>query len=351
MISQSVTGLMENPISVTGDGTNLYVLDNWGPRIEKYNIQTGAFIGWIGWISSSPTGPVGTSCVGATGFTPGWCVGGTPTGGGTYQGLGEMNNSQSITYAPSTGYLYVFDQGNMRVASYSATSGAFEGWIGRENATPTSCSGGATSVTRTYNGNNYVYTNGWCMGGSAQSAINGADPGGGFNNNGTAATDNTYLYVANQGNGRIDKFNLSSGQYVASMRSRPDLYTSGWETSPTNYGNDSWQLDPFGMWTDGVNLYATIGSYYVAKYSLQTGNVVGWKGAIAAGASLVAPADCVGATGFTPDWCQSSPGSSNGAMATSLFMGGFNNSNFVTGDANYIYISDSNNNRITRLPK
>ena len=75
MIAQSIDGLLRGPTGITGDGTYLYVTDASLHRINKYNMSTGAFVGWIGYIQTAPSGgPVG--CNGASGLNPGWCTGG-----------------------------------------------------------------------------------------------------------------------------------------------------------------------------------------------------------------------------------------------------------------------------------
>jgi hypothetical protein len=347
--SNTLNSLFYLPMGITGDGTYIYVVDQGLSRVMKLNASTGAFVGWIGNIGTPPTGG-DAGCNGATAgtFTPGWCTGGYPAGG---TGNGMLANPSGITYVPASGKLYVVDNNNHRISSYNATTGAFTGWIGRTNVTP---SGGCTWALNASNYN--VSTSGWCMGGTAQASPQG-DKGGGFyfwpgntTMNGIT-TDGTNLYVANFYNYRIDKISLN-GVWLGAAYTRWDLYTVPWETNTTTVsswgtGTGNANFYPTGLWTDGTNIYGNVNTGQVVwKMSMATGKMLGWQGGILPGGYPSAgDAGCAGATTNTPGWCQ------GGTTNPGYKMGQFSTSHHMSGDSNFIYVTDRDTNRVTRLPK
>ena len=255
-----------------------------------------------------------------------------------------LYNPAQLTYA--NGSLYVADVSNQRISSYSASTGAFTGWIGRISTNPTSgCSYGN-------NGAGYsVSQSGWCFGGTATSAGTGTDKGGGFSNANGITNDGTYLYVANYYNNRIDRIRMADGVTTGVVRLRADIYTDVWQTTNATM-NTGWYnvTPPINLWTDGTYIYATAYNMTgtsgsgVVKVNLTTGTVVGWQGAITT-APTAGDTNCAGASLVTPGWCQ------GGATAIGYTMGGFNSPVGISGDANFIYITDDQNHRMTRVPK
>jgi hypothetical protein len=346
MMSNLTNGIMNGPSGVVGDGNFLYVLDINQHRVQKFVQPTGAYVGWIGNVATTPTGgAAGCTSTTAGNFTPGWCTGGISQSG---NGNGMLNQPSNLTV--TGGNLYVVDANNHRVNSYSAATGAFNGWIGRVATAPT---GGCTTAT---NGSGYtVSTGGWCVGGTSTAAVSG-DKGGGFNFDTRAGitTDGSFLYIANTNNYRIDKWNLS-GVFMGATSSRWDNYTYTWTTNATTLGTTWANLGcsyPRGIWTDGVSLYGVgynqCGSSNVSvawKIKLDTGTMIGWKGRINTSPNNGDPG-CAGATGNTPGWCQ------GGTAGYGYTLGGFTgNSNYINGDSNFVYVSDENSHRVTRLPK
>jgi hypothetical protein len=350
LVPTTTDGIFRYPTSITGDGTYLYVVDKELDRIQKFNIATGAYVGWIG--SAGSTAPTGgaAGCIGLSQgtATPGWCTGGTSQTG---SGDGQFNDPLAITTVG--GNLYVIDSSNSRVVSINATTGAFNGWIGRINAAPTIC-------TTASNGAYTVSTSGWCRGGTAQQASSN-DRGGGFNfwNNqrGGISNDGTYLYIANFYNIRIDKYSLA-GVWQGAVSTRQDIYTRTFSNDPVTvaaWGGVGCSY-PVGVYVGtnymyGVNYNACNGTGtagVVWKLALATGTMYGWQGAITAGQSPTGgESGCSGATNSTPSkWCQ-------GGQPTSGYRLGQFSSNLysISGDSNFLYLGDENTSRVTRLPK
>lgn len=347
-VSTTSNGVVYQPMGVTGDGTYLYVTDYGLHRVSRFKISDGTPQGWIGRISSSPTGgDPGCNGAAAGTFTPGWCTGGVSTNG---TGDGNLWNPTGIVF--TGGNLYVMDFNNHRISSYVAASGAFNGWIGRTNATP------ASNCTYASNGTYTVTTSGWCKGGTSQEAST-SDRGGGFAfwNRGGISTDGTYLYIANFRNIRIDKYTLG-GVYSGSARTREDVFTGAWSTDPTTVsamGTNQCSY-PIGVWVDsgqiyGLNTYPCNrnGDTIVAfKMGVTSGQISGWQGGIDSSTTLpnAGEAGCAGATVTTPGWCQ------GGRTALGVRMGQYGGIyGSISGDQYYIYISDESGNRVTRFPR
>lgn len=400
-------GALFFPQGVTSDGTYIYVTDNYNSgsdpnysnRLMRYRISDGSFQGWSGGLSlfnnitmTDPSaGQSGsTSCTTISGTsathrdTPGWCMGGYPSCGGTSNwascasGSGDatLNNPSSIYYY--SGYLYVLDAGNHRIAKFNSSTGQFSGWIGKFAGAVGSCAYNTIGSGK--------YTNGWCLNeGVASSTSSGTytggttDPGGGFffqslgYNNYSASVfegitgDGTYLYISNSWNNRIDKYKISTGTYVGSMQIGISILagsTTGWQATPTYTTQYNWDYVPEAVWTDGTSLYYTqlsnlAGSNTTAvtnrttqlfKVNLSTGQAIGWKGGTTGSPGVVTPGNpnswLTGGTGIATQ------GYSLIGTTSTLENGGFTYQLWgLSGDANYVYVSDAMQNRIIRVPK
>jgi len=143
-LSQHVPGM-----AVDGVGNAIFVADADRHRVLKFDLTSGAFVGWIGKIDESPTGGM-ADCVGATGYTPGWCIGGTTASGA---GSGELTGPCGIAVDSVRDALFVADGSTAsrpRVVRFQASTG---------------CAGAPIGTV----------TPGWCVGGQALSgAIDGA---------------------------------------------------------------------------------------------------------------------------------------------------------------------------------
>ena len=273
---------------------------------------------------------------------------------------GQLNFPSSITYVSATGNIYVVDYNNSRVSAYSASTGAFVGWIGGVNTAPT---GGCTTANNA--SGNTVSTGGWCTGGTSASkgSCGSPDKGGGFafgEYRSGITTDGTYLYIANSSNNRIDKWTAAGGVFQGATNSREDNFSSTWTTNTTTLGT-TWancQVHVLrGIYTDGTSLYGlsrdawyTSWGNSVFKMNLSTGTMIGWKGAILPNNNGPTAGDpgCSNATGVTPGWCQ------NGHAGQGVNLGGFYQAYQVTADpgaTGFIYVSDPSAGRVTRLPK
>ena len=194
-------GMLNAPVGIDGDGTNLYVADGGNFRISRYTMSSGAFSGWIGNVNTVPTGGASGCTSTAVGtVTPGWCLGGTARTG---TGTGMMNAPKGVMVSGTD--LYVVDTNNHRINRYTLSTGTATGWIGRiSSATGLS---GATGCSTASAGS---FTPGWCTGGTAQSGS-----GNGMLNTPRGAFINgTSLYVSDTANHRISKYTLSSGAFV-----------------------------------------------------------------------------------------------------------------------------------------
>ena len=351
-INYQSNGIMRSPLGVAVDDNYVYVADYDLHRITRYDIDTGVPGGWIGRINLSPSGgDPGCNGAPADTFTPGWCTGGQSEAG---PNDGELSGPTELVVR--NGKIFVIDSNNHRVSSYSASTGAFTGWIGAiDGSYPPS--GGCTPTNY---GNSYDVAEGWCIGGRARQG-DGNNRTGGFyfwstRSGLTANAAGTKLYVANFYNRRIDQIDIITGSFDQAVLSRDDQYTNVWETDPNVIS--AWTTNcsrTISIWTDDVHMYGVNydpcgrlnGTFDVFKMDLSTGNMVGWQGGIRPdNLPFGGDAGCSGATEATPGWCQ------GGRPALGRRMGQFSGSTgFVTGDDHYIYVSDQTGNRVTRFPK
>ncbi|MGH1467298.1 MAG: hypothetical protein ACRBBP_00245 [Bdellovibrionales bacterium] len=351
MIDDLTDGIMNQPWGLASDGTWLYITDYARHRIQKFDIDTGVYGGWIGRVNATPTGGApGCSTAVNNDFTPGWCFGGRSEPG---SGDGNLDNPTGITYA--SGNLYVIDADNERVSSYNATTGAFNGWIGRINANPSS---GCTPAS---NGAYNVSNTGWCIGGTARASSEETDRGGGFNfdygDRADIYSDGVHLYITNTRNIRVDKYNFS-GEFIEAAEARATEYTNTWQSAPADVaavGSGSNCGYVQSMWGDSTYLYGLNtgpcsrdgATMRLWKMNKSTGTIIGWKGGVSA---AVPPSGgdpgCVGATGSTPGWCTA------GNVAVGQKLGQFAGEiGGVTGDDEFLYITDREANRVIRVPK
>ncbi len=353
MIANNIDGIMYTPHSLTTDGTWLYVTDHELHRVQRFNLDDGSYGGWIGRISASPTGGQGTCAGTASGkFTPGWCMGGTSQ---AWHNYGYMYYPAGITYM--NGSLYVVNRGSHSVSKYNASTGAFEGWMGRVSSAPT------LGCTPASNGSYTISKSGWCLDGTSTAGDGHPYAGGAFYLSDTwtagITNDGTNLYVSQGYVRRLDKYN-ANGEWLGGLVTEGSQYNWTWQTDGNTLRSltgTTWSR-PMSIWIDGNDLY-TLNRYanhrsgnnyptYIAKYDLATGKVLGWKGGIDPDFTPTGgDPKCIGATDSTPAWCQ------GGAVGVGTKLGNFSHETVgsLNGDSQFLYVTDLNSNRLIRVPR
>ncbi|MEO5970648.1 MAG: NHL repeat-containing protein [Bdellovibrionia bacterium] len=322
-------GLLSYPQDVAIDFSNgsLLVADSNNNRIQNFSLLRGVFSGAIGLTSTS----VGTCPSGAAAST--WCTGGTFISGA---GDGMLSRPSSIKVDWANGFFYVSDSGNHRINKYNLSNGAFVGAIGRVTSSTGTCiSSGATT--------------GWCTGGAFA-------PGAGdgmLNNPKGIEVDlpNGFLFVADNGNARVAKFNLATGAFLgavgkvsATSGSCPASgATLGWCTGGTFTAGegDGMLNNPIGVTLDASNgaLYIVDnGNNRVQKFSELTGLFVGAVG------NVTSTTGTCPLSGSTAVWC------TGGTFASGTGDGMFSGPTHASVDlrSGFLYVSDAGNNRITQ---
>jgi hypothetical protein len=391
-------------------------------RIVRINLATGIFDGWIGEVATSPTGNatgVIASCTAAVDgdITPGWCMGGTSRlsnrfGGisngalhlkvdGSFLYFSDENSSRVIKINKVTGasvatlgarktvassswrtdsvymgeaiegeniadaqtidydgtYLYIGAKFGIRRYVYS--TGAFAGWIGEIDSSPT---GGGVSCAGAARG---TITPDWCIGGyprtGTQVGAYGSKSGGLSISGATLfSTDftNNRIYKMNLSNGQITGWigrvgtvvptgdgvgNPSAGSCVATISGNA---TPGWCMGGTSQlGVFDGQFNfPRGGYNDGTYLYFNDSSRIV-KINMTTGAFVGWFGNIYSQPTGGAAGCTTAAIGeVTPGWCTGGQGLGGGRFDTLISA-----NRSVTSDGTYLYFPVSQQDKIMRI--
>ncbi len=281
----STNGAFSNATGITGDGTYLYVVnsgDSNSNDIQRINASTGTAAGWIGNIGNAGGG----TCGSAGSFTSGWCTDATatPQDSGTMDGsLNFWGVPGGIVYDSITASLYVTNSDSYTINKYTASTGAFAGWAGMVNTTPTGGDAGCTSTTT---GNP---TPGWCTGGSAQSTTS-ID---GLYYPQAISTDGSYLYILDKDNrvvrylmnGTYDGWIGAIGNAGAGTCGSVGTYTFGWCTTASTQAEsgtgDGMLYNASGLFADSSgNLWvADSSNNRVSKYTASSGAFDGWIGA------------------------------------------------------------------------
>ena len=142
-------------IAISPNGS-MYVAYTY--HIAKYVAASGQFIGWAGMVITTPDGGEPDCTTTTSGFsTPGWCTGGMSRNG-TY-GL-QFDSGAVVTADNSNVYAAAADS-RPRLLKLDAATGAYLGWAGRIEQSPTGGDVGCAGA-----GSN-TYTTGWCTGGYA----------------------------------------------------------------------------------------------------------------------------------------------------------------------------------------
>lgn len=421
-------GMFNTPTDMAVVGTKLYVVDSGNDRIQKFDLSSGAYEGWVGRIGTQPTSPASCAAETIGNPTPTWCMGGTASTSNRYQLAGPpsevaappegFNNPQSID-GDST-YLYVADYANRRIVRLDTTTGAFSGWIGRVHrnsamspVTPSVTSGNythtwvqggvtnesggttgfcaitsvkldggklytvdtchkfnrvdavdgqdyrwigrvTTSPTGGYTGCSSTpvsgVTPGWCVGGAGNRAGN---TNSALYNPFSVESDSNYFYVTDRDNFRIQKIEKTNGTF-AGWIGGASAQATRWSRNPaTSYTRSG--IDDYSFW-DMTSGYTAVGlntdfmfvpdpgMHRIKKYNRRDGSAVGYIGQINV-FPPTGPDTCVGYTsGMTPDWC-----SGGGRTTSGSGIHGYNAPYSLAADDTYVYIVNVTNQRIDRV--
>ena len=347
-------GMLNTPQGVLEKDGNLYVADQTNHRISRYTLTSGAFTGWVGRVNTTPTGgAAGCTATASNSPTPGWCLGGTSKSGTTGVSATGALNSPNLLAADAT-YLFVSSRSNSRIDRYIIATGAYAGWIGRVNATPTSGDAGCTSAALD------SFTPGWCIGGTSKTGTGD----GHFNAMRGISLVGSSLYVSDTSNNRIQRFTVATGAFTGWI-GRVSVTPTGGDTGCTIAAVDSatpgWCVGgvsksgsisgglniPRGIWSNGTSLYvADTSNHRISKFNLATGVFEGWMGQISTSPTGGA-VGCAGAAvnTLTPGWC------TGGTSKTWYGDGMLDTPDGVTGSGLYIYVTDSSNSRVMRFPQ
>lgn len=347
-----------NPYGVTADNTYIYIANFSNERIDRVRISDALYMGWIGKINAVPTDGI-SACTNAStnDITPDWCIGGTAKAGNE---LGGLNGPRNLVYDFATSKLYASDNGKlMRI---NPADGQVEAMIGHVSTAGTGCSvAGAAAAA-------------WC--GSGAVGGTGSNNYGTFNDPTSFAITSNYIYVADSNNHRIHRVDKSTGApagFIARMNNGTNLNVSGTgeacaglgapypKVTPgwcyannvgnglnTTTGSEEGAFNsPRGIHADANYLYiADFNNHRIQRINIVTGAPAGWKGYIESIAGM-SDSDCIaaGVGGVTPKWC------TGGLSGPGKKLGSFDGPLGLDGDANYLYVFDSNNNRIQTIPK
>ena len=348
-----------NPIAVTSDGTYNYIANSSNNRIDRVRNSDGLYMGWVGRVATTPTDGANPSCTSTApgAYTPDWCIGGTA---GQTSAYVSFNFPRAMTF--DSGSIYIVDN-YPRVLRMNASNGQVTGMMANASA--------ATPGTCTISGN---IANGWCTGATAVGSQ--SSYGGVSQSNGIAVTTN-YIYIADTGNHRINRYDKATGApagFIGRMNTNAGIDTSGtlatnpcagftagypratengWcrgtsvgvAMSATSGTGDYSFRSPTGIWADDNFIYVVdTGNNRVVKINAD-GTWVGWRGMIETTVGMSAPCAAPGVGGITPTWCM------GGTATNSRLLGGFDYPSGMWGDANYVYVYDTRNNRTVTLPK
>ena len=295
-----------HPYGITTDGTNLYVADSSNHLIRKIVISTGVVTTVAGTGSNGSANGTGTSA--------------------------SFNYPRGITTDGTN--LYVADRNNHLIRKIVISTGvvttvAGTGSSGSANGTGTSASfyfpyGITTDGTNLYVADTYnnlirqiVISTGvvtTVAGTGSSGSANGTGTSASFSSPYGISTDGTNLYVADRGNNLIRKIVISTGAVTTVAGTGSTGSANGTGTSASfNY--------PTGFTTDGTNLYvADRNNHLIRKIVISTGVVT-----------------TVAGTGST--------GSANGTGTSASFNYPFG----ITTDGTNLYVSDTSNHLIRKI--
>jgi Invasin, domain 3/Fibronectin type III domain len=355
--SNGQTGSVSNSYGMALIGTTAYIASASNIRVDKLNLSTGTFQGWIGRISSTPSGGA-SGCAGASAgsITPGWCVGGSATQG---QAMGAF--VVPVDVATDGTYLYTADRDGTKIQINRADTGAVVGAIGLKLNTLTSnwSTAAFTAATIPTSTTLHAYS-------TYRDSV--------FYNADQMVVVGDYVYVNDQSNSRIKRYKWLDGSFqgwigltanFAPTGGEGDCssslvggYTPNWCKGGGFAASSGFGFNqPRGLASDGTYLYvADQSNHRIVRIRLSDGAFKGWLGLIS-----TSPSDGEGTcasgtlpTGTaTPNWCLGGSSMSTGGSYPNVLRG-FNSPQGLAGytDSNgkyYLIVGDSGNARLQKI--
>lgn len=335
----NTSGTFFNPAGISVTANKIYVADTTNARVQRFDKSTGLFDGWIGsgslvastWSRSIPAGTV------------------SARGGFDDYSFTEFNSAAWYNGLSGNGsQLFQTDVGFHRIKKFNLLDGVAQGYVGNISGFgptgPSECVGYTTG-----------FTPAWCLGGgrtTSGSAVHG------YNNPFSLTSDNTYVYIGNYSNSRIDRVRITDGTYMgwlgyiatsptdgeSTCAGTPSTnYTPGWciggtaGTISTNLGFNS----PRSVYYDklGDVLYSTDGSGRLIKLNKTSGAFISVAGGVSTGTG------CTVTGNAASGWCTTATG------ANSSNYGGLNAGSGITTNTNYIFVAEMGTHRVTRFEK
>jgi len=213
----------DSPQGVHADSAhNIYVADSGNRRIVKYD-SAGNFVGWIGygqtpWVAGDDT----------------WQGAGTVQAPLTLYNAGSTDNPRMLllpwSITSDATYLYIVDYGTNRIVRRDRATGAFHSYIG--------------------NGNNAWSTS------TANQPGNAGSAAGFFRDPRGIALAGGYLYIADEGNHRIVRVDVTTGASTSWLGDGAATWNA-MATVPLGVGSNAnkYFRNPSAVATDGTYLY------------------------------------------------------------------------------------------------
>ncbi len=337
----NANGAFYNPTAVALSASKLYVADSVNARVQRFNLATGIFDGWIG-----------------AGSVPSQTWSRTITSGN----IAARAGWDDYSVIENTGNWYMGISGNgtnlfqtdiwNRIKKFTSLTGAINGYVGVISGFgPTSsvdCVGYTSGFTPT-----------WCVGGGRTIGGNGVH---GYNNPFSITSDSTYTYIGNYSNHRIDRVRISDGVYsgwIGYIQTSPTdgdpgcngatfgTYTPGWcingssNAVSNNLGFNAPRALFYDIGTDKIFVHDSSGR--IIRLNKTNGAIEVITGGLSSG-SGGSPA-CTVTSNAANRWCTTAAGTTNTTY------GSMGNASGVGTNSNYIFLIDTSYHRIARYEK
>jgi hypothetical protein len=357
------TGMMLGILDIETDGSYLYVTDADLHRIHRFSFD-GTYQGWLG---------------GRVKDNEEWS---SENVASTFEGRSEFSYATPQRIALNSTHLFITDSSKNNVKKVNLKTGATEGWIGIVNQGTVSggeCVAGVSSRQA---------TPGWCLGGITDTTkINGVSGVGSTGGDGMLQhpqgiyVDSQFLYVTdsivnagNINNHRVSRYDLSTGAFsgwIGEVHTTPTgpavgltnncsttsagSSTPGWcRGGKAQRGSGSGSLhNPVAIWGDQTYLYvAESGNFRVSRFIKTSGAFAGWIGAVGTSSPTGPAAGLTNTCSSTSNGVQTTGWCSGGTSITASNSAGFSfGINDISGDEDYLYITDSFYGRLMRFNK